>query len=74
MARSTPRPGIVVAFDAQLGLGSLRDDDGAEHQFHATAISTGTRRIDVGTPVLFGQVASHAGATEACPVVPVTAR
>jgi len=74
MARSAPRPGIVVAFDAQLGLGSLRDDDGAEHQFHATAISTGTRRIDVGTPVLFGQVASHAGATEACPVVPVTAR
>jgi cold shock CspA family protein len=74
MARSAPRPGIVVAFDAQLGLGSLRDDDGAEHQFHATAISNGTRRVDVGTPVFFGQVASHGGVTEACPVIPVTPR
>ena len=74
MARVAPRLGVVVAFDAQVGLGTLRGADGAELEFHATAISTGTRSIVVDAAVLFGQVASHLGATEAFPVVPVAPR
>jgi hypothetical protein len=39
--------------------------------FHCTAISDGTRTIDVGTRVAFSPVAGHRGTTEANPVAPL---
>ena len=41
------RLGRVTSFDATRGLGSVTDDTGEVHAFHATAIADGTRRIDV---------------------------
>ncbi|MBS1838617.1 MAG: hypothetical protein JST64_13075 [Actinobacteria bacterium] len=46
-------------------------DDGGRHRFHSTAISDGTRDIAVGSRVLIGLVAAHAGTVEASPVTPV---
>jgi cold shock CspA family protein len=60
--------GTVVAFDDQRGLGTVRDEQGAELPFHATEIVGGTRTIAVGTPVRFVRRAAHLGAWEAAAV------
>jgi cold shock CspA family protein len=49
--------GIVVAFDPDTGLGSVRGDDGIEYLFHCVEIADGTRTIDVGAPVEFRRLA-----------------
>lgn len=64
------RTGVVVAFDAEVGLGTVRADDGAELGFHCVEIADGSRRIDVGTPVRFGVRAGRGGRWEAAAVTP----
>ena len=49
--------GSVVAFDREVGLGTLRDDTGGEWPFHCIEIADGTRDIEVGVAVTFGLVA-----------------
>lgn len=58
--RSFPNPvsfgahsGMVESFDADVGLGSVSDETGAEWLFHCTEIADGTRLIEVGTEVRF---------------------
>jgi len=48
-----PTPGTVVAFDAAVGLGTVRAVDGTEHLFHCVEIADGTRDIAVGASVTF---------------------
>ncbi|UDY36217.1 cold shock domain-containing protein [Dermatobacter hominis] len=74
MATSAPVIGTVVAFDREVGLGTVRADDGTELTFHATAISDGSRDIAVGTAVLHRTAAGHGGALEARPVTPLPSR
>lgn len=45
--------GVVIAFDAAAGLGTVGGDGGGEHLFHCVEIADGTRTIDVGTAVEF---------------------
>ena len=45
--------GVVVAFDAAAGLGSVASPDGARYVFHCVEIADGSRSIDVGTEVSF---------------------
>lgn len=60
-----PQRGVVVSFDEERGLGSVRDELGRELPFHCTAIADGTRRIDPGTEVSFLSVPGHLGRMEA---------
>lgn len=48
--------GNVVEFDAHVGLGRLRADDGKEYPFHCAEIADGTRDIPVGARVSFSVV------------------
>lgn len=48
-----PIAGTVAEFDAHVGLGRVRIDDGAEIMFHCAEIADGTRDIAVGTRVRF---------------------
>jgi cold shock CspA family protein len=59
------RTGTVVDFDAEKGWGRVRDDEGAEHFFHCTAIIDGTRSIEVGAAVRYEIVAGRLGRWEA---------
>jgi len=64
----TTRPlhtGTVVEFDEHRGLGTVRDDAGAELPFHCTALVDGTRTVVVGTPVAFVVGPGHRGRVEA---------
>jgi len=56
---------MVVEFDEDRGLGTVRDEMGRELPFHCTAIADGTRRIGAGTPVSFLIVPGHLGRMEA---------
>ncbi len=63
--------GTVVDFDEHRGYGTVLAEDGEELFFHCTAIVDGSRRIDVGTPVLFDVVPGHRGTWEATGVQPL---
>jgi cold shock CspA family protein len=65
-----PHHGRVTSFDAARGLGAVDDDEGARYEFHATAIADGSRRIEVGTPVVFVVSPGHRGRYEARSLVP----
>jgi cold shock CspA family protein len=67
-----PHHGRVAAFDATRGLGTVDDDDGTAYGFHATAIADGSRRIEVGTAVVFTVSPGHRGLYEARSLVPVS--
>ena len=60
-----PRPGVVSAFEEDRGLGVITDAMGASFEFHCTAISDGTRSIEVGAPVSFVVRPGHRGRLEA---------
>ncbi len=60
-----PHHGRVASFDPVRGLGAVADDDGSSYGFHATAIADGSRRIDVGTAVVFTVTPGHRGLYEA---------
>ena len=62
---SGPHLGRVASFDPTRGLGAVADDDGATYGFHATAIADGSRRIDVGTTVVFTVTPGPRGLYEA---------
>ncbi|MHB1139149.1 MAG: hypothetical protein ACYC2O_09355 [Microthrixaceae bacterium] len=70
MARRVRRRGTVVDFDDDRGLGTVRDEDGATHPFHCTAIADGSRHIDVGTTVRYSLVAGRVGGHEADGLTP----
>lgn len=63
--RFGPSLGRVTSFDARRGWGTVTDSEGAEFEFHATAIVDGSRRIDAGTGVAFSVVPGHRGRYEA---------
>jgi cold shock CspA family protein len=67
-----PHHGLVASFDPARGLGAVHDDDGSSYGFHATAIADGSRRIDVGTTVVFTVTPGHRGLYEARSLVPVS--
>jgi cold shock CspA family protein len=60
-----PHRGRVASFDPGRGLGEVKDEDGTGYGFHATAIADGSRRIEVGTAVVFTVSPGHGGAYEA---------
>jgi len=66
-----PHHGRVASFDPARGLGAVEDDDGSSYGFHATAIADGSRRIEVGTAVVFTVSAGHRGLYEARSLMPV---
>lgn len=49
--------GTVVAFDASVGLGEVKADDGRVIPFHCIEILDGTRTIEVGAGVSFELIA-----------------
>jgi cold shock CspA family protein len=64
--------GVVSTFDFDRGLGTVADQHGVEIPFHCTAISDGTRRIEVGTPVEFVLAPGRAGRLQARTLVALT--
>ncbi len=66
-----PRTGVVTAFDDPRGLGMVRAEDGSSYRFHCTALSDGTRTVEVGTRVVFVVAAGHGGHDEARAITPV---
>ncbi len=69
-ARSRPLLGAVSSFDDERGVGVIVDEQGRSVPFHCTAISDGSRSINVGTPVVFEVAAGHGGTLEARGVTP----
>ena len=61
--------GVVANFDALVGLGVVRGDDGLEFPFHCVAIADGTRTIDPGTVVCF-ETTQRFGRLEAARIEP----
>jgi cold shock CspA family protein len=53
--------GRVSAFDRAVGLGEVALDDGRTLGFHATAITDGSRSIELGTEVIGQLGADHGG-------------
>ena len=51
--RGAPVTGTVASFDAERGLGTVADEEGNVLTFHCSAITDGTRQIDVGQPVTY---------------------
>jgi cold shock CspA family protein len=58
-AGRTPLVGDVAEFDDPRGLGVIEYGTGHRIEFHCTAITDGSRRIDVGTVVAFEVVAGR---------------
>lgn len=51
------RRGSVIGFDEAAGLGTVRADaDGRRYRFHLVEIADGSRTIEVGQTVLFGEL------------------
>jgi cold shock CspA family protein len=68
-----PHHGRVTSFDQTRGLGRVREADGTEYAFHATAIADGSRSIEVDAGVVFTVAPSHGGSFEARTLTPVVA-
>ncbi|MEI7591750.1 MAG: cold shock domain-containing protein [Actinomycetes bacterium] len=63
--------GAVVTFDDSAGYGTVGTlDSSTQWFFHCTAISDGTRLIEVGAPVTFEVVAGRLGRFEAINIKP----
>jgi cold shock CspA family protein len=63
--RGAPVTGTVASFDAERGVGTVTDEAGTELFFHCSAITDGTRQIDVGQPVTYLVRPGHRGQLEA---------
>ena len=59
--------GVVASFDAERGLGDVREGD-AVRPFHCTAIADGSRSIEVGAAVSFVVVPGPLGRWEAADI------
>lgn len=58
--------GVVVDFDVQVGLGVVRSSSDSQLlNFHCMEIADGTRRIEVGSPVVFRRIGAPCGSWEA---------
>ena len=57
--------GVVVDFDDDKGIGTVRSEDGRELFFHCTQIADGTRTIPVGAQVTFDVRPWHRGQYQA---------
>ncbi len=68
-----PHRGRVTSFDPARGLGAVEEDGGTSYGFHATAVADGSRRIGVGTTVVFTVSPGHRGIYEARSLMPVAA-
>lgn len=53
LARGRGLSGIVVSFDADVGLGEIESSAGERHLFHCIEIANGSRNIVVGADVDF---------------------
>lgn len=60
--------GVVSEFDAHVGLGVVRGDDGVSYPFHCTKIANGSRVVPVGATVEFDTMAGMLGHYEACTI------
>jgi len=63
--------GTVTSFDDHAGLGELTSDPGVIHPFHCTALTDGSRTIEVGAQVSYRVIAGAAGRWEASHVTRV---
>ena len=63
-ATGVPLVGVVTEFDDERGLGTVAAG-GAAWTFHCTALTDGTRTVEVGTRVAFVVVTGHLGRSEA---------
>ena len=70
-AGDTPLVGDVAAFDEDSGLGTVEFGSGHTLPFHCTAITDGSRRIDVGAVVAFVVVPGRLGRLEAQSIRPL---
>ncbi|TPW14884.1 MAG: hypothetical protein FD127_1139 [Acidimicrobiaceae bacterium] len=61
--------GVVEQFDATVGLGEIRADDGSLVPFHCIAVADGSRTIEVGARVRF-QFLAKLGRYEAASITP----
>ena len=57
--------GVITEFDDPRGLGTVTAEDGTTYPFHCTAITDGTRTIEVGAAVEFDVVPGRMGRWEA---------
>jgi cold shock CspA family protein len=62
--------GVVTSYDDAAGLGTITADDGTTYPFHCTAISDGSRTIEVETAVTFEPKPARNGTYEASAVTP----
>ncbi len=69
MSLTKPSKGVVVAFEEERGLGTLRGEDGSEVPFHCVAVADGSRRVEVGRSVVYLVGPGHRGVLEATVVV-----
>jgi CspA family cold shock protein len=60
--------GLVGAFDAAVGLGSVDGDDGTRYPFHCTQIADGSREVAGGSRIDFVVVPGHLGRWEAADI------
>jgi cold shock CspA family protein len=72
MAGNRLHTGTVVEFDDPAGLGEVRDDDGARHPFHCTAIAGSTRTTEIDARVRFTLAAARPGRIEARALTPAS--
>ena len=57
--------GVVTSFDAHVGRGVVRSDEGVDYGFHCVQIADGTRTIAVNTAVDFEVIPGPLGTWEA---------
>ena len=69
LGNGADRAGIVVSFDAHMGLGEIETADAARHPFHCIAIADGSRTIEVGARVSF-ELLAKLGRWEATSIRP----
>jgi cold shock CspA family protein len=67
--RRDPRVGVVSSFEADRGLGTVSEEGGSTFPFHCTALTDGSREVEVGRAVLFVVQPGHHGQLEAREVV-----
>jgi len=63
--RRGPRAGVVTEFAADRGLGTVTEDGGTSFSFHCTALTDGSRQVEVGRRVRFVVRPGHGGRLEA---------
>nr|MDA8342640.1 hypothetical protein [Actinomycetota bacterium] len=61
----------MASFDDERGTGEVEAGDGHRFDFHCTAITDGTRHVDVGAVVAFTVGYGHLGRLEALSVRPL---